>query len=331
MHFRAVVVGIVFCAVPVLGQSGSIDPQCGAATLQQRATQDACQKALDTFQYLAPQLGIAVTGGSATLGQGTAFGALGRFSVGMRANVMPGRVPRVDQVTPSPLGATQTTYQVDERVLGLPTLDAAVGIFPGVRLGPSGFKVLAVDAVANLAYVPDIADQNVSITAPDGSLKVGFGGRLGLIQESGIAPGLGVSFLRRDLPRIDVVAQVNNDRLAVRSIDVESQAWRVMLQKTFSPITLVLGAGRDRYNTAATADVEVSVAGAVFRSTDINASQRLDRDNLFADVTVNLSVLKLGGEIGYVRGGAIDPYNQFGSSRADQAHAYGSLGIRLSF
>ncbi len=331
MHFRAVVIGTVLIAVPVLGQSGSIDPQCGAATLQQRATQDACQKALDTFQYLAPQLGIAVTGGSATLGQGTAFGALGKFSLGMRANVMPGRVPRVDQVTPSPLGATRTTYQVDDRVLGLPTIDGAVGIFPGVRMGPSGFKVLAIDVVANLAYVPDIADQNVSITAPDGSLKVGFGGRVGLIQETGATPGLGVSYLRRDLPRIDVVAQVNNDRLAVRQIDVESQAWRVMLQKTFSPITLVLGAGRDRYNTAATADVEVSVAGNVFRSTDINASQRLDRDNIFADVAVNLMVVKLAGEIGYVRGGAVDPYNQFGSSRADRAHAYGSLGIRLAF
>lgn len=318
-------------AAPLLGQSGNIDPQCGASTVQQRATQDACQKALDTFRYLAPQLGIAITGGSATLGQGIAFGKFGKFSVGMRANVLPGRLPRVDLVSPSPLGAQQTNYRVDDRVLGLPTVDAALGIFPGIPMGPSGLKVMAIDALANIAYIPDVAQQNVRISAPDGSLKLGFGGRVGLIQESGLTPGLGVSFLRRDLPRVDVVAQVNDDQLAVRSIDVESQAWRVMLQKTLRPITFVLGAGRDRYNTAAVADVEVSVAGNVFRSSDISAVQRLDRDNIFADVALNLSVFRLAGEVGYVRGGAIDPYNQFGSSRADQAHAYGSLGIRLSF
>jgi len=32
-------------------------------------TQDACQKAVDVFQYVAPQLGTAITGGNATLGR----------------------------------------------------------------------------------------------------------------------------------------------------------------------------------------------------------------------------------------------------------------------
>ncbi len=314
-----------------LAQSGSIDPQCGAATISQRATQDACQKAIDTFHFLAPQLGISIAGGSATLGQGTAFGKIGKFSVGLRANIIPGRVPRVDLVTPSPLGATRTTYAVEERVLPFPTVDAAVGIFPGILAGAGGNRILAVDAIANLAYVPDVTEQNVSISAPDGSLKLGFGGRVGVIQESGAAPGLGVSYLRRDLPKLDVVARVGNDRLAVRSIEVQSQAWRVMLQKSLSLVTLVLGAGRDRYNTAATADVEVTVLGTVFRRTDIQARQPLDRDNIFADVALTLPGFKLAAEAGYVRGGTIDTYNQSGSSRADKAHPYGSLGIRLSF
>jgi hypothetical protein len=330
MHLRVVFLGTVLAAAPLLGQS-SIDPGCPAGTLQQRATQDACQKAIDTFRFLAPQLGIAITGGSATLGQGTAFGALGRFSVGLRANIIPGRIPRIDRVTPSPLGAAQTSYEVKDQVLPFPTIDAAVGVFPGVPMGTSGARILAVDVIANLAYIPDVTEDDVSITATDGSVKLGFGARVGVIQENGAAPGLGVSYLRRDLPRIDVVAEVNNDRLAVRSIDVESQAWRIMLQKTFSPITFVVGAGRDRYNTTATADVEVTVAGVPIRSSNIVASQKLDRDNVFADVAVNLAVLRVVGEIGYVRGGTINTYNQFGTSRADKAHPYGSLGIRVSF
>ncbi|MGQ0642188.1 MAG: hypothetical protein ACT4P6_15680 [Gemmatimonadaceae bacterium] len=330
MHVRVVLLGTVLSAAPLLSQSG-VDAQCPAGTMQQRATQDACQKAVDTFRFLAPQLGIAIAGGSATLGQGTAFGAIGKVSVGVRANIIPGQIPRVDLVTPSPLGAAQTTYEVKDQVLPFPTIDAALGLFPGLRMGGSGAKVLAFDVVANLAYVPDVTEENVSITAPDGSVKLGFGARIGVIQENGAAPGLGVSYLRRDLPRIDVVADVDNDRLAVRSIDVESQAWRIMLQKTLSPVTLVLGAGRDRYNTAATADVEVTVAGLAFRSSNIAVRQTLDRDNIFADIAVNLSVLKVAGEIGYVRGGSVNTYNQFGSSRAGEAHPYGSLGIRVTF
>jgi hypothetical protein len=330
MHLRVVLVGTVLAAAPLRGQS-AIDPGCPAGSVQQRATQDACQKAIDTFRFLAPQLGIAITGGSATLGQGTALGGIGKFSIGVRANVIPGRIPRIDRVTPSPLGAAQTTYEVEDQALPFPTVDAALGIFPGLPMGSSGAKVLALDVIANLAYVPDVNEENVSISATDGSVKLGFGARVGIIQEQGLAPGLGVSYLRRDLPRIDVVAEVNNDRLAVRSFEVESQAWRIMLQKTFSPVTFVLGAGRDRYNTAATADVEVTVAGVAIRSSDIAVSQNLNRDNVFADVGVNLSVVRLVGEIGYVRGGAINTYNQFGSSRADEAHPYGSLGIRVSF
>jgi len=37
--------------------------QCAGGT-----TQDACQQAIDVFKLMAPQLGIAITGGNATLG-----------------------------------------------------------------------------------------------------------------------------------------------------------------------------------------------------------------------------------------------------------------------
>ena len=41
----------------------------GRATTAQRVAQDACQQAYDLFQFMAPQLGVAVAGGNATLGQ----------------------------------------------------------------------------------------------------------------------------------------------------------------------------------------------------------------------------------------------------------------------
>src|SRR5947209_14668543 len=38
-----------------------------------RASQDACQMAVDVFQMMAPQLGLALAGGNATLGRGSAL------------------------------------------------------------------------------------------------------------------------------------------------------------------------------------------------------------------------------------------------------------------
>src|ERR1700730_18929472 len=66
---------------------------------QTRASQDACQKAIDLFQYLAPQLATSVAGGNATLGQAGSLGGLGHFSAGFRVNALQGRLPHVQNYT----------------------------------------------------------------------------------------------------------------------------------------------------------------------------------------------------------------------------------------
>src|SRR5436853_4412463 len=86
---------------------------------QDKATQDACQQAIDLFQLMAPQLGVAITGGNATLGQGGALGGLGHFVVELRANVLAGYVPQVQ--TPSTHGAVQRSdYSATVQLLVLP-------------------------------------------------------------------------------------------------------------------------------------------------------------------------------------------------------------------
>src|SRR5689334_24101380 len=77
---------------------------------QQRATQDACQKAIGLFQYLAPQLGTMIAGGNPTLGQGGTLGGLGHFSAGLRVNVLQGSLPQVQDVSPAVTGATSTRF-----------------------------------------------------------------------------------------------------------------------------------------------------------------------------------------------------------------------------
>src|SRR5947199_8805612 len=67
---------------------------------QTRASQDACQKAIDLFKYLAPQLGTSIAGGNPTLGQGGNLGGRGHFSAGLRVNVLQGSLPEVQNVAP---------------------------------------------------------------------------------------------------------------------------------------------------------------------------------------------------------------------------------------
>src|SRR5205085_2874134 len=101
------VLGVSSWRVPsvlgVLMEAGQaqVDPQrcrpgttngCGGPD-QTRAARDACQKAIDLFKYMAPQLGTAIAGGNPTLGQGGNLGGLGHFSAGIRLNAVQGNIP----------------------------------------------------------------------------------------------------------------------------------------------------------------------------------------------------------------------------------------------
>ena len=73
-----------------------------SAGAQANVAQDACLQAYDSIQFMAPQLGLALAGGNATLGQGGTLGGLGHFSVGVRGNVFNGELPQVDQFHAAP-------------------------------------------------------------------------------------------------------------------------------------------------------------------------------------------------------------------------------------
>src|SRR3954462_14934744 len=100
-------------------QAQGIDPRCPGLALPDRAAQDACQKAIDIFAFMTPQLGIGLVGGNATLGTGGALGGIGRFSVGVRGNGIRGRVPQVANVNAAVTGAVKSDYGIADQVVGL--------------------------------------------------------------------------------------------------------------------------------------------------------------------------------------------------------------------
>src|SRR5262245_40614812 len=111
MKARLVIVdaGLVFAASSLQAQANTCPPGTSASD-PNRIAQDACQMGVDSFQFIAPQLGVALTGGNATLGRGGALGGLGHFSLGLRVNIVNGDVPQFDQFPqPSTSGAQTRT------------------------------------------------------------------------------------------------------------------------------------------------------------------------------------------------------------------------------
>ena len=215
---------------------------------QTRASQDACQKAIDLFQYMAPQLGTAITGGNATLGQGGSLGGLGHFSIGLRINAVQGSLPQVQDVSPSVLGAQSTEFETKTQILPMPTADLAIGIFKGLPLAIT--NVGGIDLLVSAAYLPEFDGDGVSVKVPDGSLKIGYGARVGILQESLLTPGISVSYLQRDLPTANIAGANGDDSLYVNNLSLKTKAWRVVASKSLLFIGLAAGAGQDKYESS---------------------------------------------------------------------------------
>lgn len=300
---------------------------------QTRAAQDACQKAIDLFQYMAPQLGVAITGGNATLGQGGTLGGLGHFSIGLRVNAVQGSLPQINDVTPSATGATSSRYETETQIIALPTADLAIGLFKGIPLALT--NVGGVDLLVSAAYLPEFDGEGVTVRVPDGSLKLGFGARVGLLQESLIVPGVSVTYLRRDLPTTNIVATTGGDNLTINDLSVKTDAWRVVASKSLIFFGVAVGGGQDRYKSST--DISAHVAArTVPPSPEANMGpvaleQTLTRTNMFANLSVNLLLLKLTGEIGQVSGGEISTFNTFNGKQAADSRIYGSIGARFGF
>jgi hypothetical protein len=316
-------------------QAQGIDTnRCPATTNSQRIAQDACQKAIDLFQYVAPQLGTSITGGNATLGQGGNLGGLGHFSAGLRVNGVWGSLPQIQDITLATGGATNSpAIDTKSQIIPMPTADLSIGIFKGLPLALT--NVGGVDLLVSAAYLPEFDGSGVSVKVPEGSLKLGYGARVGILQESLLVPGISVSYLVRDLPTVNITAHSGNDSLYVKNLSLKTKAWRVVASKSLLLFGLAAGVGQDKYD--ASADVSAHVAARTLPPTPaadmapVSLSQNLTRTNVFADVSMNLLLFKITGEIGQVSGGTINTYNQFSGKQAADSRIYGSIGARFGF
>jgi hypothetical protein len=329
----AVLAGLSIVAMSNAGAQASV---CPGGTAAELGAQDACQMAVDVFQVMAPQLGLALAGGNATLGRGSALGGPGHVSIGLRANVFNGDLPDVTSFpVPSTTGAVQRTgtaaLPANQQVVGLPTADAAIGLFGGVPLGLT--NVGGIDLLVSASYVPTVGDENDDIQVkPDRNLQLGYGVRIGLLQESIIVPGVSFTYLKRDLPTTSITGTSPNLDVFITDASVKTSAYRVVASKSLLLFGVAAGVGQDRYDESTNVQgIARDALGATFTSDIVPLKQKLTRTNYFLDLSLNLPVLKLIGEVGQVSGGTVDTVNEFESGRADKSRTYGSVGFRLGF
>ena len=159
-----------------------------------------------------------------------------------------------------------------------------------------------------------------------GNWKFGYGVRVGLLQESLVVPGVSVTWLKRDLPTTDITGSASTSTLSVKGLSENTTAWRVVASKSLIVFGLAAGVGQDKYTSSA------SVQGYVGTqpSPTVSASQSLTRTNYFADLSLNLVIFKIVGEVGEVEGGTVPTYNHF-DKLPDASRLFGSVGIRFGW
>ncbi len=337
------VLAALAAASSAAAQGAPLDQRCAATTPTTTGgysaalvQQDACQKSVDLFNYLAPQLGALVAGGSAELGRGGTLGGLGRFGLALRANVIGGgRIPDLSQASLSVTGAARTNFAVKPQTLALPTADLGVGLFAGVPVGLT--RIGGLDLLLSGGYVPSFSSGTVRVDRTGPTLQLGYGARVGLLERSRFVPGVGLTYLRRELPATSILATTSDGgTIGVYAARVRTNSWRLSADQHVSILGVTAGVGQDRYDSQAAIAGSVAVAnipGYAGQTVSFNETlaQRLTRTNVYAGASVRAGGLaQLVAEVGRASGGGSVPtYNGFSGRAPTDAYTYVSLGLRV--
>lgn len=329
LSLSALAASISFTALPANAQGAAVHPDCAA----QPDVEDACQLAADLFQAMAPQLAGALAGGEALLGnRGTP-----RVALGLRATALKGFLPDLATREFRQGAAQPELIGTDEQIIPAPALDVAIGLYRGFSLGAlsdNSGRVGSLTLLSTVAYLPEVNSGDVDIATPSGQFRVGFGGKVGLLEGARLIPDLAVTVIGRGLPTVDVAGTTDRgDSLLVDGLSMRVTSWRLLASKQLAVLKLSVGGGQDRSRTEAT--VSALVRGALLqpdlRSDPVRLSQSVTRQNVFASLGLGLGPIAIAAEVGRVSGGTVETFNPFEDERADDARLYASAGLRIGF
>lgn len=295
---------------------------------------DACRKALDLFAFVMPQVGVALSGGNAVLGEGGTLGGWGKRAIAIRVTAVDGMLPKNAVPIAVTGNAVASNFGTSRTAVPVPTADVAIGVLPGVPAGLT--NVLGVDALLSATYLPTVDENQLSLKPSASNFAFSYGLRVGALQESSLVPGVSVSYMRRKLPTMNVAYAPNDDQLRISDLSSTSNALRLTVSKRVALLGLAGGVGRDEIESAASMSgsvretvVGVPVTAAV---TLPNMRQKVSRNTAFVSASFGLAMLRVVGEFGWSSAGdAQGALNTFGGHRANEGFRYGSIGLATRF
>lgn len=292
----ALVVACLGVLTPRTGAGQGLVELCSAQSSTYCARTAEAAEVVLVRSAVAAASGNPVPGTASTIGM--RIGSTPRVTITGRWTFARGEVPRL-----------RSSSDADEHTLTMTALgiDASVGLFDGVTLGPTVGGFGSVDLLASIVGVglPD-ADG----WSGDRITSWGAGLRVGILRESFTAPGLSLSVMRRgsgDIEYDDTDASVRLESPATWSV-------RAAVGKRFAGIGFNGGIGWDRMSTNADVMVEQD-----FHDDDFDTS----RFTIWGDAAYTRLVFSLVAGAGWQSGGDGDDYVSRGG-------LYGTLALRLS-
>ena len=328
MHTRAICSAAALAAAIALS-ARRLDAQACSGPIP---ALDACRKAIDLSNFVAPQFAAALAGGNATIGQSGALGGLGKFAASVRSTHVMGEFPNIGAQGFYTGGAQKSTYATASVQVPALSVDGALGLFRGLPVGLT--HVGGIDALVSATYMSRTTATGVSATLEGSNTNFGFGGRVGIIEETSMLPGVAVSYLKRDMPRFSVsagslataTATTAPGTLAANSLLVTTTSYRLTAGKQLGMLGINAGVGQDKYESSSVATATVNSATAT--GTAVSA---MTRNNLFVGASVSAAVFRFVGEYGMATGGtAPASLNDLGAA-GDKARSYYTIGVKITF
>jgi hypothetical protein len=285
--------------------------------------QRVCTAAVDGTRAFHPLIGVLVSGGNPTIGTARTLGGLGHASFTLRANATQVVLPDLSY------NGSSTTVPAGEKFFApAPLVEGSVGLYKGLPTG-----LLAVDFLGSAQLLPTDQIDNVTV---DGSarkvgsiaLGIGYGARIGILREVGPLPAVSFSVMRRDIPRITYGDMASGDAYSY-GLDLHATNLRLVASKQLLILGVAAGLGWDKY----TGDAVIRFRDPITLTPqpDVPVELSSSRGLAFVNAALNLSMLRLSGEVGYQTGKDQNLSTEFEDFDTTKGKFFAGLGLRLGF
>jgi hypothetical protein len=303
----------------VVSSARAQTPECtGYVSNAQRV----CAAAVDGTRALHPLMGILVSGGNPTIGTASTLG-LGHAAVTLRANAAEVVLPDL-----SYNGASSTVPAGDKFFAPAPLVEGALGLFKGLPGGLLGLDILGSAQLLPTNQIDNFSVDPSARRVGSIALGIGYGARIGILREMGPLPAVSFSVMRRDIPRLSYGDVGSGDAYGY-SLDLHATNLRLVASKQILILGLAAGLGWDKY----TGDAVISFRDPITLTPqpDIPVELNNSRGLAFVNAGLNLSVLKLTGEVGYQTGKDQNLSTDFEDFDTTKGKFFAGLGLRVGF